>query len=237
MANKRLLAVCAHPDDESFGPVGTTRLAHDAGWETALITATRGEAGQNAGTLADGETITDVRERELRCAAAQIGIDQVHVWDHPDGGLADLPSNTLLDEIVAVMRAWQPQVVVTFGPDGITGHPDHIAISAATTAAFHQLRDELGAGGPQRLYYVTVPPEQRIDQRMGDAPPPGPSHVVLDVSKYVDVKLAALRCHASQRADWEPMLQDRDWLQTDRFTRAYPPVAADATVETTLLDA
>lgn len=237
MANKRLLAVCAHPDDESFGPVGTTRLAHDAGWQTALITATRGEAGQNAGTLPDGETIADLRERELRCAAAQIGIDQLYLWHYPDGNLADLPPNTLLDEIVGVMRLWQPQVVMTFGPDGITGHSDHIAVSTATTAAFHQMRDELGANGPQRLLYVTVPPEQRIDHRMGDAPPPGPSHVVLDVSKYVEVKVAALRCHASQRGDWGPMLADRDWLRTDRFTRAYPPAHGDQTVETTLFDA
>jgi len=237
MAKNRLLAVWAHPDDESFGPVGTTRLAHDAGWETALITATRGEAGQTAGTLPPGTTITDVREHELRCAAAQIGIDRLHMWHYPDGGLADLPPHTLLDEIVAVMRAWQPQIVITFGPDGITGHGDHIAVSTATTNAFHQLQDELGADGPQRLLYVTVPPDQRIDHRMGDAPPPGLSHVVLDVSKYQKVKLAALRCHASQRADWEPMLADHDWLRTDRFTRAYPPIHGDETVGTTLFDA
>lgn len=213
------------------------RLAHEQGWETALITATRGEAGQNAGTLPNGDQIADLREHELRCAAEQIGIDHLHVWHHPDGGLADLSPNILLDQVLAVMRAWQPQVVITFGPDGITGHGDHIAISTATTNAFHHLRDELGADGPQRLYYVTVPPQQRIDHRMGDAPPPGPAHAVLDVSAYVDVKLAALRCHASQRGDWEPMVEDRDWLRTDRFTRAYPPVHADATVETTLFDA
>ncbi len=237
MVKKRLLAVWAHPDDESFGPVGTTCLAHDAGWETALITATRGEAGQNAGTLPDGAQIGDLRERELRCAAAQIGIDQLHVWHYPDGGLASLPPNTLLDEIMAVMRAWQPQIVITFGSDGITGHSDHIAVSTATTDAFHRLRDELNADGPQRLLYVTVPPDQRIDQRMGTAPPSGPAHVVLDVRAYKDVKLAALHCHASQRADWEPMLHDRDWLRTDRFTRAYPPAHADETLETSLFDA
>lgn len=239
MAKKRLLAVGAHPDDESFGPVGTIRFAHDQGWETAVITATRGDAGQNVDTtpLADGETLGELRERELHCAAAQIGIDQLHVWHYPDGGLHTLPAGTLRDEVLQVMRAWQPVVVITFGPDGITGHADHIAISAATTQAFHQLRDELGADGPQRLYYVTVPPEQRIDQRMGDGPAPGPAHAVLDVSAYENVKLAALRCHASQRGDWEPMLENRDWFQTDRFTRAYPPVPTDATVETTLFDA
>jgi LmbE family N-acetylglucosaminyl deacetylase len=237
MANKRVLAVWAHPDDESFGPVGTTRLAHEQGWATAVITATRGDAGQNAGALADGETIGDLRERELRCAAEHIGIDHLHVWQHPDGGLADLPAHTLRNEVLAVMREWQPQVVITFGPDGITGHSDHIAISTATTDAFHQLRRELGANGPQRLFYVTVPPDQRIKHRMGDAPPPGPAHAVIDVHAYVDVQLAALRCHASQRPDWEPMVQDRDWLLKDRFTCAYPPVDADATVQTTIFDA
>jgi LmbE family N-acetylglucosaminyl deacetylase len=238
MEGKRLLAVWAHPDDESFGPVGTLRLARDVGWQTAIICATRGAAGQLGDlALGDQQTVGDLREAELRCACKQIGVDQLYLWHHPDGGLRNVPPATLSNDVLVVMRHWQPTIVITFGPDGITGHPDHIAVSTATTAAFHRLRSELDAHEPQRLYYVTVPPEQRIEHRMGKAPAPGPSTAVLDVSAYADVKRAALRCHASQRGDWEPLLANHDWLTTDRFQRAVPPMRVGAPVETTLFDA
>jgi LmbE family N-acetylglucosaminyl deacetylase len=238
MATKRLLAVWAHPDDESFGPAGTMRLAYDLGWQTATICTTRGEGGQIGDrTLAPGQSTGDVREGELRCACEHLGVDHLYLWSYPDGGVRDVSPSTLCNDVLTVMRHWRPDVVITFGPDGITGHPDHIAISTATTEAFHQLRADTAENGPQRLYYVTIRPERRIEQRMGDAPAPGPATAVLDVQAYAEVKRAALRCHASQRGDWEPLLQDGDWLTTDRFHRTYPPVRADEPVETSIFDA
>lgn len=237
MARKRLLAVWAHPDDEAFGPVGTMRLARDHGWETALITATRGDAGQSERAhLAPGQTLGDVRETELRAACAVLGVSEVHVWRYVDGGVQNVAADALVAEIYAVMRAWQPTVVVTFGPDGITGHPDHIAVGAATEQAFHQLREELAPHGPQRLYYATVRPGRVIKHPMGDAPPPKPPTTLIDVSRYESVKRQALACQESQRGEWESMLADHDWLTTDRFFRAYPPFAAAEQPETTIFD-
>lgn len=234
---KRLLAVWAHPDDEAFGPVGTMRLAHDRGWQTAIITATRGEAGQSDRVmLQPGETRGDMRERELRAACDVLGVDQVHVWRYPDGGLSAVPAAALTARIVVVMRHWQPAIVVTFGPDGITGHPDHLAISAATGHAFEQMRLETDGATPQRLYYVTVPPGRVIEHLMGAAPQPQQPTTVLDLNAYDGVKRAALECHASQKNEWEPLLANRDWLTIDRFYRAYPPMAADEPPETTIFD-
>lgn len=238
MPHKRLLAVWAHPDDEAFGPVGTLRLAHDLGWQTAIICATRGDAGVS--DLADlrlCQTLGDLREAELRCACEQIGIDQLFLWNYPDAGLRDLPPGTLLNRILPIMRDWQPQIVITFGPDGITGHPDHIAISNAATEAFHQTRNEIHVDRPLRLYYVTIAPERRVEKRMGEAPPPNPTTTMIDVSKNANVKLAALRCHASQRGDWEPLLQNPEWTTIDRFYRAYPPAHGDDPIENTMFDA
>ncbi len=236
MRPKRLLAVWAHPDDEAFGPAGSMRLARDHGWSTAIVTATRGDAGQSdAIPLRPGQTIGDVREAELRAACKVLAVDQLHSWHYPDGGLADVPANELAGRVLDVMREWRPTVVLTFGPDGITGHPDHLAINVATQQAFMNLRAELGADGPQRLYYTTVRPGRTIEHPMGEAPPPPRPTTIVDVHQYAAVKRAALACHRSQKAEWEPLLSDHDWLTTDRFFRAFPELGTDAPLETTLL--
>ncbi len=235
MAPRRLLAVWAHPDDEAFGPVGTMRLAHDYGWQTAIVTATRGDAGKHDQVgLAPGQTLGEVREAELRAACAVLGVDHVQVWRYPDGGLQDLPEDELRSKILEVTRRWQPHVVITFGPDGITGHPDHVAVSVATRQAFEQLQTEPG-WQPRRLYYVTVRPGRQIENRMGDAPPPAAPTSVVDVRPYDGVKREALACHASQKDEWEPLLADHDWLTVDRFFRVFPPTEPDTPIETTIL--
>ncbi|HEX6293233.1 MAG TPA: PIG-L family deacetylase [Herpetosiphonaceae bacterium] len=237
MHAKRLLAVWAHPDDEAFGPVGTMRLAHDRGWRTAVITATRGDAGNDdAADLAPGQTLGDLREHELRCSAEVLGIERIDVWRHPDGGLQNLPPGLLAEQVLEVMRDWQPTIVLTFGPDGITGHPDHLAIHDATEQAFARYRAECQTERPPRLYYVTIRPKRTIEHPMGAAPPHAPPTAVLDVSAYEQIKRDALSCHASQRADWEPLLADRDWLTIDRLFRAFPPAAPNAPPETTIFD-
>jgi len=230
------MAVWAHPDDESFGPVGTLRLARDRGWQTALLSATRGDAG--ASDLVDlqpGQSLGDLREQELRCAAAIIGVARLTVWRYPDGGLKGVPQDDLIDRLIDELRAWQPRVVITFGPDGITGHPDHVAISAATTEAFDRWRAESDDDRSPRLYYHTVRPGRAIEKPMGAAPPPLPPTAIIDVSRYEATKRQALACHASQRGDWERLIEDRDWLTVDRFYRAFPPLAPDEPPESTIL--
>jgi N-acetylglucosamine malate deacetylase 2 len=237
MDAKTLLAVWAHPDDESFGPVGTVRLARDLGWRTVVVSATRGDAGSSdLVELAPGQTLGELREAELRQASMIIGVDRLIVWRYRDGGLGDVPREELIGRVLDVMRETRPAAVITFGPDGITGHPDHIAISDATTHAFHRLRDESRDDAPRRLYYVTVRPERTIEKPMGDAPPPLPPTAVIDVRAYESIKRAALERHASQRGDWEPLLEDRDWLTVDRFARVVPPPLPGAPIETTIFD-
>lgn len=236
MQTKRLLAVWAHPDDEAFGPVGTMRLAVDRGWATAVISATRGDAGKSEEAhLAPGQTLGDLREAELRCSCGVLGVSRLHVWRHGDGSLHDLPPEVLADQVLAVMRDWQPTIVITFGPDGVTGHPDHIAISRATTTAFTRYRSEQTESQP-RLYYNTIPDDRVIEHPMGDAPPPKPATVMIDVSAYEAIKREALCCHESQRADWEPLLADHDWLTIDRMFRVFPPVAPNEPVASSIFD-
>ncbi|MCS7220508.1 MAG: PIG-L family deacetylase [Anaerolineae bacterium] len=174
--SRTLLAVYAHPDDESFGTGGM--LAHYAaeGVRVALVCATRGEAGEIADSnLATPETLGHVREAELRCAAETLGLTDLIILDYRDSGMAGSPDNRhpralinapadeVVGQLVGIIRRLRPQVVVTFEPNGGYGHPDHIAIHRYTVAAFHAAADpsrypEQGATWrPSRLFYTGIP--------------------------------------------------------------------------------
>jgi len=133
----RLLGVMAHPDDESLGFGGSLAKYAAEGVETFLVTATRGEAGRfgAAGKGHDPTEVGRVREAELRAAAAVLGVSEVSVLGWPDGGVDRVDPAVAIAEIVSHIRRIRPDVMVTFGPEGAYGHPDHIAISQLATAA------------------------------------------------------------------------------------------------------
>lgn len=160
----RLLAVLAHPDDESFGLGGT--LAHYAaqGVETSLLTATRGERGRyfdNRDRPPDDD-VGRIRERELRAAASELGVASVEVLGYRDGGLDSAPTQEVVGRIVSHVREIRPHVVTSFGFDGAYGHPDHIAISQLTTSAIVAAADptyrpEEPAHRVAKLYHIGWP--------------------------------------------------------------------------------
>ena len=133
----KLLAVLAHPDDESLGFGGTLAKYAAEGVETCLVTATRGEAGRLGSFGKSGEPLEvgRVREAELHAAGAVLGIREVSILGFPDGAVDQVPASIAISAIVSHIRQIQPAIIVTFGPDGGYGHPDHIAISQFTTAA------------------------------------------------------------------------------------------------------
>jgi len=133
----KLLAVLAHPDDESLGFGGTLARYSAEEVETYLVTATRGERGRffSPDRKIEPAEVGRVREVELRAAAAVLGIREVFIPGYPDGAVDRLDAATAIAAIVRHIRRVRPHVVVTFGPDGAYGHPDHIAISQFTTAA------------------------------------------------------------------------------------------------------
>jgi len=153
----RLLGVFAHPDDETFCAGGTFARYAEQGAEIMVVSASRGQAGQiRDATAGTRRSIAAVREAELRLACERLGITKVRCLDYVDGTLADAELSALTDEVAEVIRDFRPDVVITFGPDGGYGHPDHVTISAVTTAACQR------AGGPgyrpPRLYYRCFPP-------------------------------------------------------------------------------
>ena len=136
----RLMAVLAHPDDESLGLGGLLAKCAAEGIETSLVTATRGDAGRYL-THRDGpehpgrEKLGEIREAELRAAAATLGVRHVVQLGYRDGELDQAEPREAIGRIAAEIARHRPQVVVTFPPDGAYGHPDHIAISQLATAA------------------------------------------------------------------------------------------------------
>ena len=169
-----LLAVLAHPDDESFGMGGTLALYSRRGVQTHLICATRGEAGEVEAQYLEGfKSIAERRESELRCAAGILGLAGVYFLDYRDSGMTGSPDNqhpnalaaqpveAVAGKVARLIRQIKPQVVVTFDPIGGYKHPDHIAIHQATVLAFRLAADsdfecELPPFQPQKLYFHTI---------------------------------------------------------------------------------
>ena len=176
MSKPTLLAVLAHPDDESFGMGGTLALYASRGVDVHLVCATRGEVGEVPPELLAGfDSIAELRESELHCAAGILGLKGVHFLGYRDSGMPGSPDNIHpralaaqpLDEVAAnvvcYIRELKPQVVLTFDPIGGYRHPDHIAIQRAAVRAFEQAAnpafapESLPVHQPGRLYFHVMP--------------------------------------------------------------------------------
>jgi LmbE family N-acetylglucosaminyl deacetylase len=150
----RLMCVLAHPDDESLGTGGTLAKYAAEGVETYLITATRGERGRygESGERPAPDVVGKTREAELRAAAKELGVREVEILGYPDGALDAVDPAVAQEVISGHLRRVRPHVVITFGPEGAYGHPDHIAISQLTTAATSRAADREFA--VSKLYYI-----------------------------------------------------------------------------------
>jgi LmbE family N-acetylglucosaminyl deacetylase len=172
---RALLAVLAHPDDESFGMGGTLAKYADDGTKVYLICATRGEAGEVDPEFLEGQSsIAHLREMELRCAVEKLGLREVHILDYRDSGMSgsadnknpealiNAPLDQVAKEIAEYIRRIKPQVILTFDPIGGYRHPDHIFIHQATTKAFYLAGDPAFKSSfpsykPEKLYNHTIP--------------------------------------------------------------------------------
>ena len=243
MPGLRLLACFAHPDDEAF-PVGGVLASNVAdGRRVRLITTTLGEEGdiRQEGS-ATKETLGNVRRIELSCAVQALRLESNELYGYRDSGMVgweannhpqafiNAPEDEVVERLVREIRMFRPQVILTFEPGGLYGHPDHISISKHTTTAFdlasdpsafpNQLAEGLETHTPQRLFYSARPKGFRLEwatklRTAGiDFPMPGPEqlahgtppediHLELDVSDHLETKMACIICHRTQVApDW-----------------------------------
>jgi len=222
-----LAAIFAHPDDESFTCGGALALAHDAGRVTRLLVVTRGEAGTADGSF--DEAVGDAREEELRCAAGVLGLDEVTLLEgYADGGIADQPFARLVDEIAGWLSARRPDAVITFGPHGVTGNPDHVVVGSATRWAVERLAE---SGIAPHALYVVAPVFGAAARGLDLSPEEGAATHRIDVTEVAGRRIAALACHASQpdaaaEADELRETLDRDGVMYEGYTRVRPIVPA-----------
>ena len=212
-SGRSLLAVFAHPDDESIASGGLLALCARYGATVSLLCLTRGELDQGRPSPVLGQTRAD----ELQAAAAVLGVTDITLSKHEDGMLPWVDPAILETDILNTIGRLRPEVVVTFGNDGLYWHPDHIAVHERTTAAVATMDDDAPA-----LYYVTIPPGQMralIDHvaeaqvvqggalshhvlGVSDADAFGAMAatptLVVDATALASRKLAALRCHVTQ---------------------------------------
>lgn len=228
-----VLGVWAHPDDETYLSAGLMAAARARGQRVVCVNATRGEHGTPDPVRWPPERLARTRAYEIAAAMAVLGVDDHRCLDLEDGTLAGLDQDVGVRRIVALIEEVQPDTVVTFGPDGMTGHDDHRAISAWTAAAWR------ATGTQARLLYATtteafVDEYADVHEELGVFEPgfPRPTAaqdvawaLTLDVA-LLDRKLAALRCQATQTAPVvEAMGEDafRVWWRTETFRAPQAP--------------
>jgi LmbE family N-acetylglucosaminyl deacetylase len=196
---RRVVGVFAHPDDEQL-VTGLLLRAHREGAFTALVTATRGEAGTQSPVVARQRDLGAVREAELLKNGFALGVDEQEVWSYPDGGVPQVPLDELVARVEDALRRHRPDLVVTFWPaSGATGHPDHMRIGLAAEQAIARLR--ASGAGPRWLAYTLTP--RRAFARFGGelgrrvaAETPEATH---RMPGEIRAKLRGWRIHASQR--------------------------------------
>lgn len=243
MNNLTILAVFAHPDDEAFGTGGTLARYAAEGCDVYLATATRGEAGQIAlPALATPASLPAVRERELRCACQIYGIHPPIFLDYVDGQLAIVHQGQAVGKLVKIIRQLRPQVMITFGPEGIYGHYDHLAVHRWATAAYDLAadpdcfpeRDDCQPHQVSKLYHRAMSremldgwsPEGRPAAVMMDGVPfpfvgypTSEINTVIDIGDYVEQKRQGILCHATQVGDDSRYATAPDEVLADRWFR------------------
>ena len=241
--------VLAHPDDETFGVGGTLIRYASEGIAVHSLCLTRGEegaAGDPDAPLVSREQVGPTRAAELAEAGRRMGLASVTVLGYPDGALATAPADEVVRGIVAWIRRTRPDVVITWGPDGGYGHPDHIAAGERALRAIELARAdghrELGAPVAVRRCYRFVIAADTLD-KMPLAYPEFEAYVrtlavrperwtrdrlgaQLDVRPFIERKVHAMRAHRTQARDlaaWERGLQlDPDFFRDEAFIRAFP---------------
>ena len=264
------MAVLAHPDDESLGVGGTLAKYASEGVEVFLLTGTRGDSGRYRGYRPGDEqhpgpsALANIREAELRRAASALGVREVSLLDYRDQHLDRANPREAIAAIAKHIRRVEPQVVVTFGPDGAYGHPDHVAISQFTTAAIVAAADPAFRSDAalaerphavSKLYYIAWPQStwnayqaafrklvSTVDgvERQAVPWPDWAITTVIDTKSFSPTVWRAISCHESQIAAYERLVQlsqdDHAALWSSQsFYRAFSTVNGGRARETDLL--
>jgi LmbE family N-acetylglucosaminyl deacetylase len=225
-----VLGVWAHPDDEAYLSAGIMGALRDAGRRVVVATATYGEHGTPDPVAWPPERLAAARQGELEASLGLIGVYEHHWLGYQDGGCASVPAEEGVASVAKLIEEVAPDTILTFGPEGMTGHPDHRTISWWTTEAWR------ASGGRGRLLYSTVTPafhtrwgefHDRIGLWMSGRGPVTPDEElavrVTFTGAELDRKVASVLAHASQTAGLAAEMGEEDfraWWSTEYFVAA-----------------
>jgi len=196
--NKNILVVLAHPDDESFGMGGTLAKYADLGAQVILLCATRGEAGIKG---VRPEKAGQIRELELKQAANNLKI-KVFFLDYVDGALSQLDTNDFAERISIWIDAVDPGLIISFGPDGVSGHPDHVAVSKSVTWAVEHYFPEIN------LLYLVASEATKFGCGVIESTHDSRQLISVDISDFKLVKVKAIQSHKSQNTELTGIPED-----------------------------
>jgi N-acetyl-1-D-myo-inositol-2-amino-2-deoxy-alpha-D-glucopyranoside deacetylase len=256
---RSLMVIVAHPGDEAFGFAGAIASAAAEGAYVVVVCATRGyfdprittkppaPGGRNRDLLDSlgWRNLDTVREDEMRRSAALLGVRILRMLDYAEGDLASVDFHHLVGRLVEPIRMHQPEVVLTYGPDGVTGDSDHVTLSRAVGEAVDKaalplayednLEEDQVAWRIAKLFHLVVPPEALAI--LGDMAPRAGYHtssagptVALALGELGSLKLAAIQRHVSQTgsdgpfAGWDPAVRD-NWLSAEHYRLAVSNLA------------
>lgn len=209
-----VVAIFAHPDDESFGPGGT--LAHLAEThDVYLITVTDGSAGYSS--VEHHESLAELRKKELIKASEILGLKEVFFLNFPDSKLSNHLYHKIADKIEDKLSTLNPEIVITFGPNGVSGHIDHITVAMITTHVIKKLPI------PPQLWYYQIRMEEyeAIGKDYFIYFPEGirkyEADRIVDVSNVWDKKTKALHAHASQKHDGDKVIKILNTMPKEEY--------------------
>jgi LmbE family N-acetylglucosaminyl deacetylase len=269
MPARSLMVVVAHPGDEAFGFGGAIAMAAAEGAYVVVVCVTRGwydtrlaakspaPGGKNRDVKLDPviwRNLDTMREDELRRSVALLGVRVVRMLDYSEGELDRADFDHLVGRIVEPIRMHRPEVILTFGPDGVTGDSDHVVLSKAVDAAYvraaeplayeDDLEEDQVAWRAAKLYHLVVPRADLV--ALGDRAPRdygsvGEAGVAVELGELAQLKLAAISRHVSQTGssgpfhDWDPAARDA-YLATEHYRLAASALPAGADTGSGLFD-
>jgi LmbE family N-acetylglucosaminyl deacetylase len=264
------MVIVAHPGDEAFGFGGAIATAVAGGAYVVVVCATRGwfdtrlyapspaPGGKNR-DVKDGavtwRNLDTVREDELRRSVAVLGVRVVRMLDYAEGDLDRADFDHLVGRIVEPIRMHRPEVILSFGPDGVTGDSDHVILSRAVRAAYElaaqplafedDIEEDQVAWRAAKLYELVVP--ESVVTLLGDRLPPegygsgAEPTLAVELGEFAQLKLAAISRHISQTGsagafhDWRPEVRDA-WLGTEHYRLAASALPMGGAGEASLFD-
>jgi LmbE family N-acetylglucosaminyl deacetylase len=223
-----ILSVWAHPDDETFCAGGLMATAVKNGQTVICVMATKGQAGSHDPKKWPPETLGDVRIHELKNGLDILGVQTCHCLNYMDGACRDIESSIPIRQLQKVISHYQPDTILTFGPDGLTGHPDHATVSGWVSRAVEHMDSK-----PTVFHNVQTPAQYKqlkpADEKLDiffniDKPPlKEPEQCAICYELPADIRQLKYRAFAAMPSQTERMFEllDEEFICSALGTEAF----------------